>query len=73
MERILIQCSSRVCSADLFRIIFKQHPMNGTAGSRYRYEFLEKGGSQDEIKTVADFLERELNEETFYGELGFLI
>ncbi|OBT69081.1 hypothetical protein VE03_01423 [Pseudogymnoascus sp. 23342-1-I1] len=65
--------SSRVYSADLFRTIFKQDPMNGTAGRRYRYEFLEKGGSQDEMKTITDFLGREPNEEAFYNELGLLV
>jgi metallopeptidase MepB len=33
--------------------------MNKAAGRRYRYQVLEKGGSQDEMKTLTEFLGRE--------------
>jgi hypothetical protein len=32
--------------------------MNKAAGRRYRYQVLEKGGSQDEMKTLTEFLIR---------------
>jgi metallopeptidase MepB len=44
--------------------------MNPKEGLRYRYAILEKGGSQDEMKTVSDFLGREPKTEAFYKELG---
>jgi metallopeptidase MepB len=37
---------------------------------KYRYGVLEKGGSQDEIKTVSEFLGQELKTDVFYKELG---
>ena len=44
--------------------------MNGKEGRRYRHMVLEKGGSQDEMKTLKAFLGREPSEEAFYRELG---
>lgn len=44
--------------------------MNGKEGRRYRHMVLEKGGSQDEMKTLEDFLGRKPNPEAFYKELG---
>lgn len=44
--------------------------MNSREGLRHRYTVLEKGGSQDEVKTVSDFLGREPKTEAFYKELG---
>ncbi|KAH9845129.1 Peptidase family M3 [Teratosphaeria destructans] len=62
--------SSQVYSADMFHTIFKQDPMNAKEGRRYRHTVLEKGGSQDEMETLKEFLGRAPNTEAFYQELG---
>lgn len=54
----------------MFYTCFKADPMNGTEGRRYRHAVLEKGGSQDEMKTLVDFLGREPRADAFYEELG---
>ncbi|OJJ42706.1 hypothetical protein ASPZODRAFT_104793 [Penicilliopsis zonata CBS 506.65] len=62
--------SSQVYSTDMFYTVFKANPMDPVAGRRYRYGVLEKGGSQDEMKTLTEFLGREPNPTAFYKELG---
>ncbi|KAJ5641773.1 hypothetical protein N7490_005773 [Penicillium lividum] len=62
--------SSQVYSTDMFYTVFRDDPMNKAAGRRYRYQVLEKGGSQDEMKTVTEFLGREPQTTAFYQELG---
>ena len=62
--------SSQVYSADMFYSVFKKDPMNGQEGRRYRHTVLEKGGSQDEMETLKQFLGREPSTEAFYKELG---
>lgn len=62
--------SSEVYSADMFHSIFEKDPMNGTEGRRYRRAVLEKGGSQDEMVTLEQFLGRKPSTEPFYKELG---
>lgn len=62
--------SSQVYSADMFYTVFKEDPMNGKEGRRYRHMVLEKGGSQDEMLTLEQFLGRRPNTEAFYEELG---
>jgi metallopeptidase MepB len=62
---------SLVFSTDMFCTIFKTDPMGKEAGRRYRREVLEKGASQDEMKTLEDFLGRKPNTKAFYRELGF--
>lgn len=62
--------SSQVYSADMFHSVFDKDPMNAKEGRRYRRMVLEKGGSQDEMKTLTDFLGREPSTEAFYRELG---
>lgn len=62
--------SSQVYSTDMFYSVFKANPMNGKEGRRYRHTLLEKGGSQDEMKTLIEFLGREPNPNAFYEELG---
>jgi len=62
--------SSQVYSADMFYTVFKKDPMNGTEGRRYRHTVLERGGSQDEMQTLEDFLGRKPSTEAFYKELG---
>ncbi|KAF4611316.1 hypothetical protein G7Y89_g15697 [Cudoniella acicularis] len=62
--------SSQVYSTDMFYSVFKKDPMNGKEGRRYRHMVLEKGGSQEEMKTLEDFLGRKPSTEAFYRELG---
>jgi metallopeptidase MepB len=72
----LVECvadfceSSQVYSTDMFYTVFKADPMNRKEGRRYRHSVLEKGGSQDEMKTLVDFLGREPKTDAFYEELG---
>lgn len=54
----------------MFYSVFKSDPLNAKEGRRYRYTVLEKGGSQDEMKTLTGFLGRDPNPEPFYKELG---
>jgi metallopeptidase MepB len=54
----------------MFYSVFKKDPMNGKEGRRYRHTVLERGGSQDEMKTLEDFLGRKPSAEAFYKELG---
>lgn len=63
-------CSSQVYSTDMFYTVFKSDPMNGKEGRRYRHVVLERGGSQDEMKTLTEFLGREPKTDAFYEELG---
>ncbi|KAI9371143.1 peptidase family M3-domain-containing protein [Aspergillus egyptiacus] len=62
--------SSQVYSMDMFYTAFKSDPMNPAAGRRYRYKVLEKGGSQDEMQTLIDFLGRPPKTDAFYQEMG---
>ena len=62
--------SSQVYSADMFYSVFKNNPMDGKEGRRYRHTVLERGGSQDEMETLKQFLGREPSTEAFYEELG---
>ena len=61
---------SDVYSADMFHSVFKKDPMDGKEGRRYRHTVLEKGGSQDEMVTLEQFLGRKPSTEAFYKELG---
>ena len=62
--------SSQVYSTDMFYSVFKKDPMSKTEGRRYRHMVLEKGGSQEEMTTLEDFLGRKPSTEAFYRELG---
>jgi len=62
--------SSQVYSADMFYTVFKADPMNGKEGRRYRHTVLERGGSQEEMQTLEDFLGRKPSTESFYKEMG---
>jgi metallopeptidase MepB len=62
--------SSQVYSTDMFYSVFKKNPMDPKEGRRYRHMVLEKGGSQEEMKTLTDFLGRPPSTEAFYKELG---
>ncbi len=55
---------------DMFYSVFKKDPTNGKEGRRYRHTVLARGGSQDEMQTLIDFLGREPSTEAFYKELG---
>jgi metallopeptidase MepB len=61
---------SEVYSADMFYSVFKPDPMNGSEGRRYRHTVLEKGGSQDEMLSLEQFLGRHPSSDSFYKELG---
>ncbi|KAJ5137101.1 hypothetical protein N7448_005655 [Penicillium atrosanguineum] len=62
--------SSQVYSTDMFYTVFKDDPMNKAAGRRYRYQVLEKGGSQDEMTTLTEFLGRPPMTDAFYKDMG---
>lgn len=47
--------------------------MNSTEGRRYRHTVLERGGSQDEMQTLIDFLGRKPSSGPFYKELGITV
>ena len=55
---------------DIFNNFFKDNLTNIEEGLRYRRVLLEKGGSQEEMKTLGEYLGREPNPEAFYQELG---
>jgi metallopeptidase MepB len=54
----------------MFYTVFKADPMNGKEGRRYRYQVLEKGGSQDEMTTLTEFLGRPPKTDAFYKDMG---
>lgn len=54
----------------MFFSVFEKDLMNDKEGRRYRHTVLERGGSQDEMKTLEDFLGRKPSTEPFYRELG---
>jgi metallopeptidase MepB len=62
--------SSEVYSTDMFYSVFKKDPMDGKEGRRYRHTVLQRGGSQDEMLTLMQFLGRKPSTESFYKELG---
>lgn len=67
---LLIPNRSQVFSTDMFYAAFKKAPMDGVQGRRYRHTVLEKGGSQDEMETLKNFLGREPNSDAFFEDLG---
>ncbi|KAF1980217.1 zincin [Bimuria novae-zelandiae CBS 107.79] len=62
--------SSQVYSTDMFYSVFKDDPMNGKEGRRYRHTVLERGGSMEEMDILEEFLGRKPSTEAFYKELG---
>jgi metallopeptidase MepB len=54
----------------MFFTVFAKSPMDYQEGVRYRYCILEKGGSQDEMKTLVEFLGRRPGTQPFHKELG---
>lgn len=62
--------SSQVYSTDMFYSVFKGNPMNAKEGRRYRHTVLERGGSQDEMLTLEQFLGRKPSSDAFYADMG---
>lgn len=62
--------SSLVYATDMFYSVFRKNPMDSKEGKRYRHTVLERGGSQDEMVTLEQFLGRKPSTEAFYQELG---
>ncbi|KAF2019409.1 thimet oligopeptidase-like protein [Aaosphaeria arxii CBS 175.79] len=62
--------SSQVYSTDIFYTVFKNDPMNGKEGRKYRHAVLEKGGSKEEMSILEDFLGRKPNTDAFFKDLG---
>lgn len=54
----------------MFHSFFKKDPMDPKQGRRYRELVLQRGGSQEELQTLKDFLGRLPSTESFYEELG---
>jgi metallopeptidase MepB len=65
-------CSSQVFADDMFHTAFRSDPMNTKKGLKYRYTVLEKGGSQDEMITLVEFLGREPQTDAFYKAIGLV-
>lgn len=64
------ECSSQVFADDMFHSVFAKDPMDRSEGRRYRRMVLEKGGAQDEMVTLTEFLGRKPEMEAFYRRLG---
>jgi metallopeptidase MepB len=54
----------------MFHSVFEKNPMDRAEGRRYRHLVLEKGGGQDEMATLTEFLGRKPHMEAFYLRLG---
>ena len=54
----------------MFETAFAKDPMDEAEGRRYRHTVLERGGSQQEMQTVKEFLGRTPNGDAFYKHLG---
>ncbi|KXJ86833.1 hypothetical protein Micbo1qcDRAFT_152337 [Microdochium bolleyi] len=61
---------SRAIAQDMFDAFFAGNTLDDKVGRRYRHMVLEKGGSQDEMKTLVDFLGRKPSWDPFYRSLG---
>ncbi|KAH9221456.1 hypothetical protein DL95DRAFT_402809 [Leptodontidium sp. 2 PMI_412] len=66
----LLRRSSQVYSTDIFYSAFAGDLTNRAEGRRYWTVLLEKGGSQDEMKTLKEFLGRDPSIEPFYKDLA---
>jgi metallopeptidase MepB len=54
----------------MFDMAFKKDPLDDKVGRRYRHMVLEKGGSQDEMETLVQFLGQKPSSEAFFASLG---
>jgi thimet oligopeptidase len=61
---------SLVYSCDMFSEFEKKGALSPDMGARYRKEVLSKGGSNDALKLVSNFLGREPNNKAFLKYLG---
>lgn len=61
---------SKAIAMDMYETAFKRNPLDDRVGRRYRHMVLEKGGSQDEMKTVIQFLGRNPTHEALLRSLG---
>jgi thimet oligopeptidase len=61
---------SLVYAADMFSEFEKTGPLNPDTGKRYRENVLSKGGSDDALNLVRNFLGREPNNEAFLKQIG---
>lgn len=61
---------SEVYSADMFSVFEKNGIMDQKTGKRYRDIILAKGGTEDPLELVKQFLGREPNQDAFLKSLG---
>lgn len=61
---------SEVYAADMFTAFEREGLLNPERGMKYRKSILEKGGMQEAIELVTEFLGRTPNREAFYKKLG---
>ena len=61
---------SEVYAQDMFSIFEKEGIMNEEEGFRYRRIILEKGGTEEPISLVREFLGRESNSDAFLRSMG---
>jgi thimet oligopeptidase len=61
---------SLVYADDIFSVFEQQGILNKEVGVRYRNTILAKGGSEDEMQQLINFLGREPSEEAFLKSLG---
>lgn len=54
----------------MWKTCFADNPMSPEAGLRYRQMVLDKGGSVDEARMVAEFLGREPNSDAYLEDIG---
>jgi hypothetical protein len=56
----------------MFHSEFAKYPRDRRERRRYRHAVLEKGGAQDEMVTLTQFLGRQPGMERFYRSLGLV-
>jgi thimet oligopeptidase len=61
---------ANVYAHDMFSVFEKNGIMDKETGRQYRDIILARGGTEDEIKLVKEFLKREPNQEAFLKSLG---
>ncbi|CEJ82713.1 hypothetical protein VHEMI02762 [[Torrubiella] hemipterigena] len=61
---------SKAFAVDMFESIFRDDPLNGSHGRRYRRLVLEPGGSRGALEGVTELLGREPSVDAFCSYLG---
>lgn len=56
----------------MFYTAFKADPMSKEQGRRYRRMVLERGGAQDELEYLTEFLGHEPSPEPFFKDRGLM-